>query len=293
MSALHQRTRLPFWQTRRGQERTQLAISTTIAFLGAVLMIIPFYWMIATALKAPAQVFELPPVWVSIPPHFENFIEALTLIPLHLYAFNTFFIVIMVMIGTLLSCSLSAYGFARFRAPGVNLIFMVLLATLMLPGAVTFVPTYLLFNALGWVNTLLPLIVPAYFGSAFFIFLMRQFYLTIPVELEDAAKIDGANAYQIYWCIMLPLSKPVLATVAVFTFIWTYNDFFSPLIYLTDESHRTIAVALSYFQGSPRVGPQMHLLMAAAALSLIPPLTIFVVAQRYFVRGIVMSGIKG
>lgn len=293
MSALRKETRLPFWQTQRGQERVRLAITMIAAFSGAALLIIPFYWMIATSLKTPAQVFELPPVWVPIPPRFENYVEALTLIPMHLYAFNTFFIVIMVLIGTLLSCSLSAYGFARFRAPGVNLIFMALLATMMLPGAVTLVPTYLLFNALGWVNTFLPLIVPAYFGSAFFIFLMRQFYLTIPVELEDAAKIDGANAYQIYWRIMLPLSKPVLATVAVFTFIWTYNDFFSPLIYLTDESHRTIAVALSYFQGSPRVGPQMHLLMAAAALSLAPPLTIFVVAQRYFVRGIVMSGIKG
>jgi len=150
-----------------------------------------------------------------------------------------------------------------------------------------------LFNALGWVGSFLPLIVPAYFGSAFFIFLLRQFYLTIPRELEEAATIDGANVYQIWWSIMMPLSYPVLATVVVFTFVGTYNDFFTPLIYLTDESKRTIAVALSYFQGSPRIGPQMHLLMAAVTISIIPPLVLFILAQRYFVRGIVMTGIKG
>jgi multiple sugar transport system permease protein len=198
-----------------------------------------------------------------------------------------------VTIGTLFSCSLSAYGFARLAAPGKNFIFMLLLSTLMLPGAVTLAPTYLLFNALGWVGSFLPLIVPAYFGSAFFIFLLRQFYLTIPRELEEAATIDGANVYQIWWRIMMPLSYPVLATVVVFTFVGTYNDFFTPLIYLSDESKRTIAVALSYFQGSPRIGPQMHLLMAAVTISIVPPLILFIIAQRYFVRGIVMTGIKG
>jgi multiple sugar transport system permease protein len=215
------------------------------------------------------------------------------LVPLHRYALNTFTIVGSVMIGTIFSCSFSAYGFARLRAPGRDFIFMLLLATLMIPGAVTLVPTYLLFNTFGWVNTLLPLIVPAFFGNAFFIFLLRQFYMSIPRELEEAATIDGAGPVRIWWHIMLPLSKPALATVAVFTFVATYNDFFTPLIYLTDDSRRTIAVALSYFQGSPRVGPQMHLLMAAVALSIIPPLILFLAAQRYFVRGIVTTGLKG
>jgi len=197
------------------------------------------------------------------------------------------------MVGTLLSCSFTAYGFARLRAPGKDMIFMLVLATLMLPGAVTLVPTYLLFNTIGWVNSFLPLVVPAYFGSAFFIFLLRQFYMTIPADLEEAAKIDGASVYRIWWSIMLPLSQPVLATVAVFTFVSTYNDFFTPLIYLSDEDKYTIAVALSFFQGSPRIGPQMHLLMAAVTMSILPPLLLFLAAQRYFVRGIVMSGIKG
>jgi multiple sugar transport system permease protein/sn-glycerol 3-phosphate transport system permease protein len=197
------------------------------------------------------------------------------------------------MIGTLFSCSFAAYGFARLRAPGSNFIFMLVLGTLMLPSAVTLVPTYLMFNSLGWVDTFLPLVVPSFFGSAFFIFLLRQFYMTIPVELEDAAKIDGASVYRIWWSIMLPLSQPVLATVAVFTFVATYNDFFTPLIYLSNEDNYTIAVALSFFQGSPRIGPQMHLLMAAVTMSILPPLLLFLAAQRYFVRGIVMSGIKG
>ncbi len=284
---------LPFWRTRRGQARlTSLAV-LVILLAGSTLVLIPFFWMISTSLKQASQVYLSPPIWFPNPPQWENYVQAVTRTPFHLYAWNTTIIVGLVTIGTLLSCSLSAYGFARLAAPGKNMIFMLLLSTLMLPGAVTLVPTYLLFNALGWVGSFLPLIVPAYFGSAFFIFLLRQFYLTIPRELEEAATIDGANVYQIWWRIMMPLSYPVLATVVVFTFVGTYNDFFTPLIYLTDESKRTIAVALSYFQGSPRIGPQMHLLMAAVTISIIPPLILFVLAQRYFVRGIVMTGIKG
>lgn len=286
-------TPLPFWRTRRGQQRLTTIAVLLILCLGAVVIMLPFFWMLSTAFKRADQVYLSPPVWIPIPPQFSNFAEVLTRVPFHLYAFNTFFIVTLVMIGTLFSCSFAAYGFARLNAPGRNTIFMLVLATLMLPGVVTLVPTYLMFNSIGWVNTFLPLIVPSFFGSAFFIFLLRQFYMTIPVELEDAAKIDGASVYRIWWSIMLPLSQPVLATVAVFTFVSTYNDFFTPLIYLSDEKNYTIAVALSFFQGSPRIGPQMHLLMAAVTMSIIPPLLLFMAAQRYFVRGIVMSGIKG
>jgi len=284
---------LPFWRTRRGQQRiTSIAVFLTL-WAGAVIILLPFFWMLSTAMKRAEEVYLSPPVWIPLPPQIANFAEVLTRVPFHRYAFNTFLIVSLVMIGTLFSCSFAAYGFARLRAPGRNLIFMLVLASLMLPGAVTLVPTYLMFNSIGWVDTFLPLIVPAFFGNAFFIFLLRQFYLTIPVELEDAAKIDGASVYRIWWSIILPLSQPVLATVAVFTFVSTYNDFFTPLIYLSDEDNYTIAVALSFFQGSPRIGPQMHLLMAAVTMSILPPLILFVAAQRYFVRGIVMSGIKG
>lgn len=284
---------LPFWRTRRGQQRiSSIAVFLTLC-AGAVIILLPFFWMLSTAMKRAEEVYLSPPVWIPLPPQIANFAEVLTRVPFHRYAFNTFLIVSLVMIGTLFSCSFAAYGFARLRAPGRNLIFILVLASLMLPGAVTLVPTYLMFNSIGWVDTFLPLIVPAFFGNAFFIFLLRQFYLTIPVELEDAAKIDGASVYRIWWSIILPLSQPVLATVAVFTFVTTYNDFFTPLIYLSDEDNYTIAVALSFFQGSPRIGPQMHLLMAAVTMSILPPLILFVAAQRYFVRGIVMSGIKG
>jgi multiple sugar transport system permease protein len=284
---------LPFWRTRKGQKATaSLLVLATLLAGGAVVML-PFFWMLSTALKRAEEVYLSPPVWVPYPPQFVNFWTALTRVPFHLYALNTFIIVALVLIGSLLSASFTAYGFARLRAPGKDLIFMLLLATMMLPGAVTLVPTYLMFNALGWVNTFLPLVVPSFFGNAFFVFLLRQFYMTIPRELEEAATIDGANVYRIWWHIILPLSKPVLATVAVFSFVGTYNDFFTPLIYLADEDKRTIAVALSYFQGSPRIGPQMHLLMAAVTVSMLPPLLLFMAAQRYFVRGIVMTGIKG
>jgi multiple sugar transport system permease protein/sn-glycerol 3-phosphate transport system permease protein len=268
-------------------------IAFTIAAIGSLFILVPFFWMISTALKQPGQVYLSPPMWIPDPPQWSNFSQALSRAPFHLYAANTSTIVMLVMIGTLFSSSFSAYGFARLRAPGKDLIFMLLLSTLMLPGVITLVPTYLMFNSIGWINTFLPLIVPSFFGNAFYVFLMRQFYMTIPAELEEAATLDGANVYQIWWSIMLPLSQPVLATIAVFSFVGTYNDFFNPLIYLSDEDKRTIAVALSYFQGSPRMGPQLHLLMAAVTMSIIPPLVLFLAAQRYFVRGIVMTGIKG
>lgn len=287
------RGRLPYWRTRRGKTAISNGLAFTTALAGSAIIMIPFFWMLSTALKKPSELYLFPPKWIPIPPQFQNFPDALTLVPFGTYALNSFIIVAVVLFGTLLSCSFAAYGFARLRAPGRDFIFMILLATMMLPGAVTLVPTYLLFNELGWINSFLPLTVPSFFGNAFFIFLLRQFYITIPRELEEAARIDGASSYRIWWHIMLPLSQPVLATVAVFTFVATYNDFFGPLIYLTDESKRTIAVALSYFQGSPRMGPQRHLLMAAVTTSILPSLLLFIAAQRYFVRGIVMTGIKG
>lgn len=285
--------RLPYWRTRRGQERIAKTISMLLALAGSTVIMIPFFWMLSTAFKKQSELYLDPPVWIPMPPQWRNFVDAVTLVPFATYAKNTFVIVALTMIGTLLSCSFSAYGFARLRAPGRNFIFMLLLATLMLPSTVTLVPTYLMFNKLGWINSILPLTVPSFFGNAFYIFLLRQFYASLPVELEEAARIDGANPYRIWWHIMLPLSQPVLATVAVFTFIGAYNDFFGPLIYLTDEDKRTIAVALSYFQGSPRMGPQRHLLMAAVTASIIPSLLVFIGAQRFFVKGIVMTGIKG
>jgi multiple sugar transport system permease protein/sn-glycerol 3-phosphate transport system permease protein len=166
------------------------------------------------------------------------------------------------------------------------------MATLMLPTTVTLVPTYVAFSNLGLVNTFVPLILPAFFGSAFFIFLFRQFYLAIPRELEEAARIDGAGYVRIWWSMFLPMSWPVIATVTVFTFVAAYNDFFGPLVYLTDDTKWTIAVALSNFSGSPRIGPQMHLMMAATTIAALPSILVFLLAQRYFIRGIAVSGVS-
>lgn len=283
-------TRRRIRRRRRGRKAVRYTVSYGVLSVGGFVILLPFLWMLSTALKESHEVYQFPPDWFT-EPHIENFGEALSLVPFYQYAANTAIVVSLVVFGTLLSCSFAAYGFARLRAPGRDLIFIILLATIMLPTTVTLVPTYIMFNYLGWINSLRPLIVPAFFGAPFFIFLLRQFYLTIPRELEDAARIDGAGYFRIWWSIMLPLSKPALATVGVFTFVAAYNDFFGPLIYLTDESKWTIAVALSYFQGSPRIGPQMHLLMAATALAAVPSILVFVFAQRYFVRGIVLSGI--
>ncbi|HYJ12375.1 MAG TPA: carbohydrate ABC transporter permease [Thermomicrobiales bacterium] len=268
-------------------------ISTAILAVGAVVIMVPFYWMIATALKEPGNLYLYPPQWIPNPIRWENFRDVWNEVPFATFTKNTAIIVTLVMIGTLLSCSFSAYGFARLRAPGRDLIFMIVLATMMLPGAVTLVPTYIAFNKLGWINSILPLVVPAFFGAPFFIFLLRQFYLSIPRELEESGRIDGASSFRIWWDVMLPLTKPALATVAVFTFFATYNDFFGPLIYLNSESKQTIAVGLSYFTGSRNVGPQMHLLMAMTLMATIPSLIVFIFAQRYFVQSIVTTGLKG
>jgi multiple sugar transport system permease protein len=267
--------------------------SIALLVAGAVVIMIPFFWMISTALKAQGNLYLYPPQWIPDPFVWANFKEVWDAVPFATFAKNTAVIVALVMTGTLLSCSFSAYGFARLRAPGRDLIFMLVLATMMLPSAVTLVPTYIAFNKLGWINSILPLVVPSFFGAPFYIFLLRQFYLSIPKEIEESGRIDGASAFRIWWDLMLPLTKPALATVAVFTFFATYNDFFGPLIYLNDESKQTIAVGLSYFTGSRNVGPQMHLLMAMTLLSTIPSLIVFLFAQRYFVQSIVTTGIKG
>ncbi|MFB9280229.1 carbohydrate ABC transporter permease [Cohnella cellulosilytica] len=277
----------------RMSERLRAAAAYVLLLAGSVLILAPFAWMISTSLKRKIDVYVFPPQWIPDPIMWSNYVKALTVFPFPRYTLNSFIIVVFALIGTLLSCSFSSYGFARLRAPGKDAIFLALLATLMLPSAVTMVPLYLMFNKFGWIDTFLPLIVPSFFGSAFFIFLMRQFYMGVPRELEDAARIDGCNTYSAWLRIMVPMTKPVLATAAVFTFMWTWNDFIGPLIYLTDENKRTIALGLSYFQGSARSAPELHLLMAATIYSIIPCVLLFFFSQKVFVKGIVFTGVKG
>lgn len=279
--------------SRRQSEKWRNAFSYLLLSLGSLIILVPFAWMISTSLKLKTDVYIFPPKWIPSPIQWHNYKDALTTFPFPLYTLNSVIIVVFVLLGTLLSCSFSAYGFSRLNAPGRNLIFIVLLSTMMLPGAVTMVPLYLFFNSLGWIDTFLPLIVPAWFGSAFFIFMMRQFYMGIPFELEDSARIDGCSAYGIWLRIMVPLSKPVLVTVAVFTFMGTWNDFMGPLIYLTDENKRTLALGLSYFQGSARSSPDLHLLMAATLYAITPCVVLYFLSQRVFVKGMVFTGVKG
>jgi ABC-type glycerol-3-phosphate transport system permease component len=278
----------PNWQRRA---RLRRWLSSVILFVVAAIFLLPLIWMLSSSLKPEYQVFEMPPRLIPNPVRWQNYVEALTYVPFGRYTLNTAFITIMVIIGHTLSCTIVAYGFARLRAPGRDALFILVLATLMLPYPVTMVPLYVLFNRLGWVNSFLPLIVPAFFGSPFYIFLLRQFFLRIPNELEDAARMDGANLLQILYRIILPLSMPAIATVAIFTFQFTWNDFLTPLIYLHDQRLYTVALGLNFFRSSFQVS--WAYLMAASLVTMLPVIIVFFLAQRLFVEGISISGIKG
>jgi multiple sugar transport system permease protein len=269
----------------------QQGLGYALAILVAILFLLPLFWMISSSLKPDYQVLEVPPRWLPDPVQWSNYADALNYLPFGRYALNTLFIAVMVIIGHLLSCTLVAYAFARLQAPGKNALFLILLATMMLPYPVTMVPIYVGFATLGWVNTFLPLIVPAFFGSPFYIFLLRQFFLTLPPELEDAARVDGANVLQIIWHIILPISMPALATVAIFSFQAAWNDFLPPLIYLHDQSKYTVSLGLSFFRGSYEV--RWAHLMAASLATMLPVILVFFLAQRQFVKGITVTGLKG
>jgi multiple sugar transport system permease protein len=275
----------------RGRQKVIRAGATVLLFGGAMIFLVPLIWMISSSLKPDYQIFAMPPELIPNPPRWQNYKEALTYVPFDRYAVNSLIISTLTIIGHLLSCTVIAYGFARLRAPGRDFLFVLVLATMMLPYPVTMVPLYILFNWLGWVNTFLPLTVPAFFGSAFYIFLLRQFFLTIPNDLEDAATIDGANILQILWHVMLPLSKPAMATVAIFTFQNAWNDFLAPLIYLHDQSLYTVALGLNFFRATYTIN--WAYLMAASLVTMLPVLIVFFLAQRLFIEGITFSGLKG
>lgn len=285
------RPQAAFLQSQRVRRQLKLGLGYLLAIFVAVLFLLPLLWMISSSLKPNYQVLESPPRWLPHPVAWSNFPEALTYVPFGRYALNTLFIAVMVIIGHLLSCTLVAYGFARFRAPGKNALFLVLLATMMLPYPVTMVPIYILFSRLRWVNTFLPLIVPAFFGSPFYIFLLRQFFLTLPPELEDAARVDGANTLQTIWHVILPASVPAMATVAIFSFQSTWNDFLPPLIYLHDQAKYTISLGLSFFRSTYDV--RWGYLMAASLVTMLPVVIVFFLAQRLFIQGITLTGLKG
>lgn len=286
---LAQQVTRPISRERRAVQVRGLLI-TALVWGVALLFLIPFLWMISSSLKPNYQIFELPPRWIPNPPAWENYREALTILPFGRYVLNTAIISVLTIGGHLFSCTIIAYAFARLRAPGRDALFVVVLATMMLPYPVTMTPLYVLFSRVGWINTFLPLTVPAFFGSAFYIFLLRQFFLTIPADFEDAARMDGANTLQIVWRVILPLSTPALATVAIFTFQAAWNDFLAPLIYLQKPDLYTVTLGLQYFRST--FTTNWAYLMAASLATSLPVIAVFFAAQSYFVEGITLSGIK-
>jgi multiple sugar transport system permease protein len=262
----------------------------------AVVFMLPFLWTVGSSLKTSVDVRQFPPALFPANPRFQNYIDIWNVVPLALFFFNSVKVTGFALTGQLISATFVAYGFARFRFPLRDALFMLVISTILLPREIVIIPTFLLFKALGWLDTLLPLIVPSFFGGgAFFIFLLRQFFLTLPRELDEAAKIDGANSFQVLIHVLVPLARPALATAAIFAFLGHWNDFLEPLIYLNSSKNFTVALGLRYFQTLPNESqePREQLLMAATLVVTLPVLIIFFAAQRYFVRGIVMSGIKG
>lgn len=286
-----QATRRP-WRLTQRQARLVRTILGYLSLIGiAILLILPLYWMLSTALKGPSQTFVLPPQWIPNPPEFANFARVFQEVPFGRFLLNTFFLVGVNIIGELFAVTLVAYGFARLRFPGRSFLFLLMLSTLMIPYQVTLVPRFILFSKLGWVNTYLPLTVPAFTGSAFLIFLVRQYMMSIPYELDEAAYIDGASRFGVFWRIILPLSRPALVLVVVFTFVGVWNDFLQPLIYLNDANMFTVSLGLSFFQGARETN--WNLLMAASLMAVIPPLILFFFAQRQLIGGISIEGLKG
>ncbi|MCY4115657.1 MAG: carbohydrate ABC transporter permease [Caldilineaceae bacterium] len=285
---------------RRKAERTRAlerSVIHVILLVGSISMLFPLYWMISTSLKPQHEVFLLPPTWFPSEFQWIHYRQAFVdYFSFAQYGTNTMIITLGVLVGRLLSASLVAFGFARIRFIGRDVIFILVLSTMMVPGQVTIIPLYILFKDLGWLNTFYPLIVPSWFGGgAFFIFLLRQFILTINPELDDAARIDGCGWLGIYGRITMPLIKPALAAVAIFSFLGTWNDFFGPLIFLRSRDMLTLAVGLHFMAtaASSSVRPNLPHLMAGSTMILIPPLLVFFFAQRYFIQGVTFSGIKG
>ena len=263
-----------------------------VLIAGGITTLFPFAWLVRSSLMGPGQIFVSPPEWIPRPVVWSNYTEALTVVPFDRYFLNTMTIEFFTVTGTVATSSLAAYSFARLRWPGRDLVFGILLSGLMLPYAVTLIPTFIFWQRLDAINTYLPLTVPAWFGGgAFNVFLLRQFFLTIPRELDEAAYLDGATPLRVLWEVVLPLSRPALIVVSIFTFIAVWNDFLGPLIYLSDDDKFTLALGLAMFKGL--YNAQWGYLMAASAAVIAPIVVLFFLAQRYFIQGIALTGIKG
>ena len=270
----------------------QYAFIYAVILVGSAFFVVPFLWMVRSSLMRPQDIFSVPAIIIPWPVHLENYPDFWNSLPFGRFFANTAIVTFTATIGLTLSSALVAFGFARFRFRGRGFLFLLVLATMMLPKHVTLLPTFLLFRSIGWIDTLLPLIVPSLFGSAFSVFLLRQFFLTLPLELDEAARIDGASSFRIFWQIAVPLSKPAIATVALFAFIGHWNEFLDPLIYLSSMENFTVALGLRFFV-SQYSGTFWELMMAASTVAMLPIVIVFFFTQRTFIRGVALTGIKG
>jgi len=279
--------------SRRRIERTQKILTHLVLILGAIVVLIPFAWMLSTSLKQPDQVKKFPPIWIPDPIVWSNYITTFKIFPIPFWVFikNSLIITISNVVGTVISNTVVAFAFARLRFRGNRILFLIALSTMMLPQQVTMIPLFILFSKMGWVNTFKPLIVPQFFANAYFIFLMRQFFTTIPRELDDAARIDGCGILGLLFRIMIPMAKPAIGIMAIFEFQGSWNWFLGPLIYLNKFEMFPLAIALSYLKATYRV--LWAELMVASFVAMIPPLVLFFIAQRSYIQGIVVSGVKG
>lgn len=283
----------PAWfhrRTTRGWLR-MTGVHLLLAATGLLFML-PLLWMVSTSFKSLIQQAAWPPEWVPHPFVWRNYPDAANFLPLARYAYNSVVITVLFAAGTLLSCPLIAYAFARIRFPGRDLLFVVLIATIMLPGVVRLIPTYLMYRQLGFLNTYLPMVLPAFFGSPLYIFLLRQYFRTFPEELADAARMDGASELGILYRIFMPMSGPALAVITIFAVQSQWNDFVDPLIYLNKERMRTLALGLYYFRAYQDT-TNWGQMMAAATMMTSPILLLFALFQRYFIQGVALTGMKG
>ncbi len=274
-----------------GRRAIRNTVIYVLLIVGAAFFLTPFIWMISTSLKTDAQVFAIPPEWIPTPVMWSNYVRLMSEIPFLRYLGNTVLVTVLSVSFYIASSAIVAYGFTKIRWPGRDALFYCLLATMVLPPQVTLIPQFVMFQNLGWVGTFLPLIAPALTGSAFAVFLLRQFYGAIPEDISDSARIDGASEWQIFTRIILPLARPALATASLFIFIWTWTDFLNPLIYLTDDRLYTLAVGLQ--QLSSTHSAAWPLLMAGSLLMSLPIILLFFFAQKTFIEGVSTTGVKG
>ena len=278
-------------RTKRREAVTRAVVTYVLLIAGGVILLIPFVWLVSTSLKPPTEVYAFPIVWIPHPAMWDNYVQVFQQSPFARYLLNTAIITSIGVIASLTGSSIAAYAFARMEFRGKRVMFAVMLATLMVPIWTVLIPTYIFFEKIGWLNTYLPILVPAFFATPFNTFLMRQFFLTIPLELEESARVDGASRWYTFVRIILPLARPALLIISIFAFFYYWNEFLLPLLYIQSQDLLPVSVGVSNFVASQQVNFPLE--MAASAIAIAPPLILFFVFQRWFIQGIVVSGVKG